>query len=605
MIMDYTKNNLISEAGDTSTGSASTFTLGEARRIVGTWVDLNLPTRANLRSVLLGAANIAGEDPEAVPLNCEFLNGVLYRKPPAALEMTPQAFGNLVSGVRRVMRRLKLHAEEPKGREGLSPAWQELYDRLPPYRRLTLVRFMAFCSQTGVEPHDVGADVLASFEAFCRTRLLCADPSGLARRTASAWNWAAANVPAWPQTRLNRPGMRDFYTRPLTEFPMSFQQDVDLFLARAMSNSLDNVVPLGTDPRLRHRKTRRVTSQRTLDTRRWQVRQLAAAYVLQGGNPEDLTSLRDLVEPHERALALVDFYFARAGHKPNGQVAGIVEVARQIARYHCRLPPEVVDTFSGWLANARPANDGMVEKNRERLLALIAPRRRAMLLALPGELMRRARAPGLTPKAAARLAAYAVALEILIVFPMRRANLAGLKVRGDTHLRRLEAGSKRITHIVLSTAETKNKVALHWPIPPETAALIAEYDKVHRPHIASPGNVYLFPGPGLAQRSAHELAIGLSKLIHETVGVEVNCHLMRHFGAWLFLQRNPGQYEVVRQVLGHRKLSTTVNFYAGLEADASARHYDQTVQRERAETRLIAKAAFTKGPFRRIAKGGK
>jgi hypothetical protein len=45
----------------------------------------------------------------------------------------------------------------------------------------------------------------------------------------------------------------------------------------------------------------------------------------------------------------------------------------------------------------------------------------------------------------------------------------------------------------------------------------------------------------------------------------------------IFLDRNPGQYEVVRLLLGHKDITTTVAFYAGAESASAARHYARTI----------------------------
>ena len=54
-------------------------------------------------------------------------------------------------------------------------------------------------------------------------------------------------------------------------------------------------------------------------------------------------------------------------------------------------------------------------------------------------------------------------------------------------------------------------------------------------------------------------------------------HLMRHLGALLYLDRNPGSYEIVRRVLGHKRLSTTVGNYTGAETDAAIEHFDAVI----------------------------
>jgi len=43
------------------------------------------------------------------------------------------------------------------------------------------------------------------------------------------------------------------------------------------------------------------------------------------------------------------------------------------------------------------------------------------------------------------------------------------------------------------------------------------------------------------------------------------------------LDRHPGQYEVVRQLLGHKDIKTTIAFYAGAESASAARYYHCTI----------------------------
>ena len=152
----------------------------------------------------------------------------------------------------------------------------------------------------------------------------------------------------------------------------------------------------------------------------------------------------------------------------------------------------------------------------------------------------------------------------------------------------------------------KNRHGMEWELPKETCDLIEIYLRHYRPHIADSKNMFLFPSRMGGCRTAHELARVLCDLIGSELGIEINLHLLRHFGGWVFLQRNPGQYEVLRQVLGHKKIEVTIACYTGLEADASARHFDETVLQDRAATRHVAQAAFRKPArmARKIAQGG-
>jgi len=57
----------------------------------------------------------------------------------------------------------------------------------------------------------------------------------------------------------------------------------------------------------------------------------------------------------------------------------------------------------------------------------------------------------------------------------------------------------------------------------------------------------------------------------------MNAHLFRHATAKIYLDGNPGGYEVVRRVLGHCSIDTTTAYYTGLETAAAARHFDDTM----------------------------
>jgi integrase len=60
-------------------------------------------------------------------------------------------------------------------------------------------------------------------------------------------------------------------------------------------------------------------------------------------------------------------------------------------------------------------------------------------------------------------------------------------------------------------------------------------------------------------------------------GLQFNPHLFRHLAAKLFLEQRPGQYEVVREVLGHASMRTTTGSYTGGEARAAGDHFAEVV----------------------------
>jgi integrase len=61
----------------------------------------------------------------------------------------------------------------------------------------------------------------------------------------------------------------------------------------------------------------------------------------------------------------------------------------------------------------------------------------------------------------------------------------------------------------------------------------------------------------------------------------VTPHQFRHAAAAIFLKHQPGNYEAVRRLLGHRSIQTTIRFYCELESTQANAIFGQIVRRER------------------------
>jgi integrase len=579
---------------------APPLTIADAARVLETWTDLSPRRASKMRSALATAARILAPDAHAqsaaaaVAIECASLSRLL-RKPPATFGMSASRRTSLCSELRYILRRLGRHEPDRRGKDLASPALQACLDCLSPYRRLAIVDFLRFLESEQITPDAVDPGTLGAYETRCSERTLCRDPAARGRQVASIWNWAHQNVPSWPGKRLARTGRADRYTLPFESYPTLFQQDLAHYTNRLNGRDIDHIFSedvLAETARHPRRSTRplRPTS---IHMRRWMLRCAAAALVRKGHDQRQLTGLRDLVDPLDHAKSIIRFFIERNGGQPGHMVDRIAQTLHRLARDYCNLPNEHVAAIGEWAKRVkRPEQTGMTEKNARRVRALMQPRVRAMLLWFPMELMRRASSPTLNAKAAARLAMYATAMEILLICPMRRGNLAGLRI--DRHLHRPDPRRSKITHIFLSAEEVKNDQAIQWPIPPESGRLIETYLTRYRHHLVDPDNPWLF-GKGHKQRLGAQTGQWLSDAITREIGVEFNIHLARHFAAWNFLRQNPGQYEVVRQVLGHRDINVTIAHYVGLEADSAAAHFDTTVLRDRQSGRKMATHAFRAG----------
>ena len=572
--------------------------LSEMPSIIRGWTNLTFLQFRDLRSAVSIAARICaipdangppgtGDVQTQPTMSCAYLNTKLFRQAPALYGFrTPKHFANVLTRLRVILRRLDLHDLPWAGYKTLGPAWRALYDALPTeHRKIAMSAFMRFCDNAGIAPETVTSGVLAQFEVWLLDRTLCRDAPVRARTTAANWTWARGHVEGWPDIPLTRPRMRAQYVLPLSIYPVELQADVERFLGRLACNDPGDIYEddAATDQSKFCR--RRALKPRTVEGRRFQIRQCLAAMVIEGRDPTTITALADLVSPPEQALSILRFFMARAGGKITAQTGGIGELLRQLARFHCRLSPKDVAQITRWSKNAAPKQVfAMSEKNMQRLQPLLVPHNRLKLLNLPRTLMNEASAAVLQPRAAALLAMNAVALDILFAFPVRRSNLAGL--RTDRHLQRTDPRSRLVDFITVPADETKTGVALSWPLPADVAQRLGQYLKIHHPNLTVPGNPFLFPKMTTAAgRSPTDLAIGLTQVVEQRLGCRFNIHLMRHFIVALHLEHNPGQYDVARHLLGHAKASYTVAVYDGFGAQAAARQLDATLTHMRAAAR--------------------
>jgi integrase len=73
------------------------------------------------------------------------------------------------------------------------------------------------------------------------------------------------------------------------------------------------------------------------------------------------------------------------------------------------------------------------------------------------------------------------------------------------------------------------------------------------------------------------LTTAIEKTVLRHLGVKLTPHQFRHLAAKVILDANPGAYELVRQMLGHKNMKTTTNFYAGIDTLRAGRAHANLV----------------------------
>lgn len=410
----------------------------------------------------------------------------------------------------------------------------------------------------GISPEDVTAKTFDAYYGHL-DRSLLKRPEQTFALTVKAWRRAVVAVEAWPRVALSIPHRRKSWVCGWDRFPEALRRDCQAWLGRLAGHDLLEDVPF------------RPVRPATLGHREWQLRSFATAVVLMGRDPATLTSLSDLVEI-ETYKAGLRFFLEREGGAPTTAIADLASVLKAVARHHVRVESRHLERMAGIIRHLAPGRGGLTETNRSRLRSFDDHENIVALLKLPSELMHQAQRHR-NPRRGAVRAQMAVAIEILLMAPIRMSNLVNIDVERNL----VRPGRGRALHIVIAAEEVKNREPLEYPLPPETVDLIERYLRKFRPRLGSSENKALFPGVEGGPKNQAFFGTQISRTVRAHTGLHIHPHLFRHIGAKLFLDANPGAYEVVRRVLGHRSIDTTTSFYTGLETAAAVRHFDETI----------------------------
>jgi integrase len=542
-------------------------TLAEVAIVIQARGDLPDWQRRELCSAIRTLCRVFGQPPADVPADPALLRRRLANLSAAAAGLGAGSWRNVKSRVNKALAIAGISSGNGRSRTPLLPEWKQLLARaVDPSLRYRLSRFGRYCSGRGLGPGEVDDEIVAGFAQALLQNPAVARPKQVHRTVCLAWNECVATVPDWPPQRLTIPQFRRDYSLDWSVFPAPFQADVNAYLEHLAGNDL-----MAETARL-------PASPVTLKFRRIQLRQIASGLVYSGREPDTVRSLADLVDV-DAAKAILSFFLERRGQRKTGQIHNFALLLVSIARHWVEVAPEHVERPQRLRRNVDPGKKGLTDKSRERLRQFDDPRNVARLVQLPERMadqLRRRDRGGIID---ALMMQTAVALAILLVAPLRIKNLARLNL--EYHVIRSRAGPGRKVHLVIPAHEVKNRVALEFELSADVVAILDRYIEVFRPRLVSGPSPWLFPAKSHGPKPPGAFGTQLSKALKKTTGLVVNVHLFRHLAALLILEANPGAYELVRLLLGHKSAVTTTTYYCGSEQKAAFRYYDDLIGKYR------------------------
>jgi hypothetical protein len=340
---------------------------------------------------------------------------------------------------------------------------------------------------------------------------------------------------------------------PWAAFPQGLRRDVDQYLQ-------------GLTRVRRGRNGRRIRPLKpsTIRQRRMELVAAARMAVRTGVAIGDLNALSALLSP-DVAEKILDAYWDRNGETPKAFTIDLacrfVAIARE-TKCMDEAACERLDQMRRDLEDKR--RGGLTDKNTTLIRQVLTPGVWNRVVQLPQKMMSTARSQrSSAPLRAAVTAQLAVATAILTVAPVRLANLVAIKLG----INLMKPGGPDSNYwLTFPDHDVKNRVRLEYPLQQYFTRMIDEYVHDFRPVLLRGRNDdWLFPGQHGGAKANTLFSGQITQRIYQATGLRMTVHQFRHAAGAIILKHRPGEYELVRQLLGHRNVQTTINAYIGLE----------------------------------------
>jgi integrase len=525
----------------------------DALTIVAGATDLSEQVRRHWICSLRQVAKALDMPLELVPARWSAIRTRVGQLHHAPLGLIAKTLANHRSNTKAAL--LWLHKERHVPAHGapLSAEWGRLKARLDREVRWRLSPLMRYCSGRGIAPEQVNEEVIDGYMEY-RGRSTARRSDDAARRVlARLWNLQVGRVAGWPARRLLEPPVKIAEGPAWEDFPEGLRQDIEQYL-----KGLTRIRRSKAGQRLRP------CQPSTIMTRRRELAAAARMAVKIGVPIETLISLGVLLDP-DVVEKVLDAYWKQNGETPKGftidLACHLVSIARQI-RCLDEHGYERLDEMRASLESYR--QKGLTDKNLALVRKVLTEGVWSRIVKLPWELMAIARSQSYgAPVRAAVTAQLAVAIAIETFAPVRLGNLAAIRLEHNL----IKPGGPNSKYwLVFPDYDVKNRVKLEYPLNGELSKLLDEYVHDFRPSLVRGSNEpWFFPGQKGGAKNAISFSTQIVKKIHKATGIRITVHQFRHAAGALILKHDPGNYEFVRRLLGHRSIQTTIDFYCGLE----------------------------------------
>ena len=539
----------------------------EVLRAIATATDLPMQKRRHWLCSVGQIAKALDKPPELIHARWTALRHSVERLHHDRIGVTHKTLANHRANLRAALTWFAGEHTVPSRGAAFTGDWEGLRQRLVDRRRRTsLSSLMRYCSAGGIDPGAVDEGVIDSFMMYRAETTALATDAAARRAIARAWNSCVGSVEGWPSQLLVEPPVKTAEGPAWEDFPVGLRKDID-----------DYFLCLTKPHKSFSGRRLRPCKPTTIKVRRAEFIAAARMAVRIGVPIESLTSLGAMLHP-DISLPILDAYWVKDGDQPNVFTIDLAAKFLTMARHTRCLDDEAtlkLDEARAELEQQRQG--GMTEKNLAIIRQVLTDGVWSGVVNLPKAMIATARSMQLhAPVKAAVVAQIAVAIAILTIAPVRLGNLG--RIRLDENL--IKPGGPRSHHwLVFPGYDVKNRVKLEFEFDRGLTELVDEYIHDFRPSLVRGSNEpWLFPGEAGGCKGPTVLSEQITKRILKATGLRITTHQFRHAAGAIILKNHPGEYETVRQVLGHRNIQTTINFYTGLETTQAGRVFGDMIR---------------------------
>jgi hypothetical protein len=541
-------------------------TFADALDVISAATDLSAEKRRHWRSSLNGIAKALDAPVEVIPGRYSAIRARMAALHPVPLAWTTKTLANHRSNAKAALLWFAKEKDVLSHGVPLSPAWDRLRSQLQdPSTRYRLMPLMRFCSGVQIEPPSVNETVIERYMDHRARTTTRASSTSSRRILARLWNGNIGKMEDWPLLRLIEPPVKTEAGPTWQDFPEGLRTGIENYLT-----GLTRIRRNKAGQRIRPCKPS------TLVMRRRELVAMVRMAAKVGVPLATLSSLTALIHP-DVAEAVLEAYWKKDGGAPSTYTINLasrfVAIAHATGGFDANTLQRLGDLQ---FTVEQHREDGMTEKNQRLIRAVLTDGVWSRVVNLPGQLMERARRERHAPVRAAVLAQIATAVAILSVAPVRLGNLASTRL-GENLTK--PGGPDSNYWLTFTKYEVKNAVPLQFPLDKTVTALINEYVHDFRPALLRGSNAdWLFPGGAGDHKEKISFSTQIVNRVQKSTGLRITVHQFRHAAGALILKHRPGEYELVRRILNHKSVETTMRFYLALETTQASEIFSDIIR---------------------------